>query len=94
MLLEFLETFEAHHNTCNSTAPDHIVTKEEFEEYYNNISGSIDNDQYFELMINNSWKINEGDRSHGKGWSNAEDTGNKGKNVQDSYNQKNPQSRP
>jgi hypothetical protein len=28
----------------NSTAPDHIVTKEEFEEYYNNISSSIDND--------------------------------------------------
>lgn len=44
ILLEFLETFEVHHNTSNSTAPDHIVTKEEFEEYYNNVSASIDND--------------------------------------------------
>lgn len=28
----------------NSEAPDNIVTKEEFEEYYNNISSSIDNE--------------------------------------------------
>ncbi len=44
ILQEFLETFETHHNICNSQAPDHIVTKEEFEEYYNNVSSSIDND--------------------------------------------------
>ena len=62
VLLEFLETFEIHHNICMSEAPDHIVTLEEFEEYYNNISSSIDNDQYFELMINNAWKLNESDR--------------------------------
>lgn len=65
---EFLETFETHHNISNSEAPDHIVTKEEFEEYYNNISSSIDNDQYFELMINNAWKINDGNKSYNKGW--------------------------
>jgi len=64
ILLEFLETFEVHHNICNSTAPDHIVTVEEFEEYYNNVSSSIDNDQYFELMINNAWKMNESDRTY------------------------------
>lgn len=44
VLIEFLETFETHHNIMNSEAPDHVVTKEEFEEYYNNISSSIDND--------------------------------------------------
>lgn len=64
-----------HHNTINSQAPDNIVTREEFEEYYNNISSSIDNDQYFELMINNAWKINEGDRQQQKAW--AADTGSK-----------------
>jgi Ca2+-binding EF-hand superfamily protein len=68
ILLEFLETFETHHNLRNNDAPDHIVTKEEFEEYYNNISASIDNDQYFELMMNNAWKINDGDRNYGKAW--------------------------
>jgi Ca2+-binding EF-hand superfamily protein len=68
ILMEFLETFETQHNLRNNGAPDHIVTKEEFEEYYNNISASIDNDQYFELMMNNAWKINDGDRSYAKAW--------------------------
>lgn len=26
-------------------------------EYYKNISASIDNDEYFSLMMNNSWNI-------------------------------------
>ncbi|OMJ76707.1 hypothetical protein SteCoe_23868 [Stentor coeruleus] len=57
VLGEFLETFEAHHNICGGN--DRRVTKEEFDEYYNNISASIDNDQYFELMMNNTWKLTE-----------------------------------
>lgn len=57
ILGEFLETFEMHHNIGG--ARDQRVTKEEFEEYYNNISSSIDNDQYFELMMNNTWKLSE-----------------------------------
>ena len=87
--MEFLETFETHHNICNSEAADHIVTKEEFEEYYNNISASIDNDQYFELMINNAWKINDGDRKQQKAW--AADTGAKGKSLQTAYGSNNRQ---
>jgi Ca2+-binding EF-hand superfamily protein len=69
ILMEFLETFETHHSCRNNGAPDHIVTKEEFIEYYNNISSSCPNDEYFQLMMNNSWKLNEGDKSYGKGWS-------------------------
>ena len=80
ILLEFLETFETQHSMRNNNAPDHIVTKEEFEEYYNNVSASIDNDQYFELMMNNAWKINEGDRTYQKGWGNKEE-GSPSKNA-------------
>jgi Ca2+-binding EF-hand superfamily protein len=68
ILLEFLETFETHHSLRNNGAPDHVVTKEEFEEYYNNVSASIDDDAYFELMMNNAWKINDGNKTYGKGW--------------------------
>ncbi len=39
----------------------------EFIEYYNNISCSIDNDEYFEVMIRNSWNLdNKGPTQ--KGW--------------------------
>ena len=68
ILLEFLETFETQHSMRNNGAPDHIVTDEEFIEYYNNISASIDNDEYFTLMMNNAWKINDGDKTYAKGW--------------------------
>jgi len=43
---------------------DGVVTRREFEEYYQNISASIDDDDYFELMIRNAWHISGGD-----GWS-------------------------
>jgi hypothetical protein len=36
---------------------DGIVTTDEWEEYYKDISASIDDDDYFELMIRNAWHI-------------------------------------
>ena len=42
------------------------MTLDEFNEYYNNISMSIDNDQYFDLMIRNAWNLDN--KSYGKGW--------------------------
>jgi len=34
ILQEWLETFEVHHSMRTNGAPDHIVTKEEFDKYY------------------------------------------------------------
>ena len=76
VLGEFLETFEMHHN-LDGGQNDRQVTKEEFDEYYNNISMSIDNDQYFELMMNNAWKLNEAPAyTKNKAWR-SEDDGSK-----------------
>lgn len=57
VLGDFLETFEMHHNVSNKARADHIITLAEFEEYYNNVSMSIDDDKYFELMMTNTWKL-------------------------------------
>jgi len=40
------------------------VTLDDFIEYYDWVSSSIDRDDYFELMIRNAWHI-----SGGEGWS-------------------------
>ncbi|EQC38943.1 hypothetical protein SDRG_03898 [Saprolegnia diclina VS20] len=42
---------------------DGVITLAEFEHYYQNVSASIDDDAYFELMIRNAWRI-----SGGVGW--------------------------
>jgi Ca2+-binding EF-hand superfamily protein len=62
ILQEFLETFETAHAMRNNDAPNYVVTKEEFDEYYNNISASIDDDMYFMTMMNNAWKLTEESR--------------------------------
>jgi calcyphosin len=40
---------------------DGLVTLPEFEDYYKEISASIDGDDYFELMIRNAWRIAGGE---------------------------------
>jgi len=56
VLREFLDTFD-------TIDKDGRVTTEEFIKYYGNCSSSIDDDDYFELMIRNAWHI-----SGGEGW--------------------------
>jgi Ca2+-binding EF-hand superfamily protein len=36
---------------------DGKVTSEEFEEFYKDVSASIDDDEYFEVVITNAWKL-------------------------------------
>ncbi len=68
VLMEFLETFEMHHNILMGKPADHTVTPEEFEEYYANVSASIDDDEYFALMMKNAWKLDEAAKVHPRGW--------------------------
>lgn len=56
VLREFLDTFDTEEK-------DGKVSPGEFCKYYSNVSSSIDDDDYFELMIRNAWHI-----SGGKGW--------------------------
>ena len=58
VLREFLDTFDV------GGVHDGKVTRQEFENYYANISASIDSDDYFELMMRNAWHI-----TGGTGWS-------------------------
>ena len=91
VLLEFLETFEHHHNLVAGEGADHTVDKEEWFEYYENISMSIDLDSYFELMMNNCWKMNSNTTYNNdkKGWANKEESANNNaNNVQDAYKEK------
>ena len=52
-LRKFLDAFD-------SKNKDGIVTQKEFKDYYRNIGASIDDDDYFELMIRNAWHISGG----------------------------------
>jgi len=54
VLREFLDTFDV------GGEKDGKVSIQEFENYYGNISASIDDDDYFELMIRNAWHISGG----------------------------------
>ena len=38
---------------------DGIVTVEEFEDYYKDMSAGIDSDEYFETMVINAWKLDQ-----------------------------------
>lgn len=55
ILREFLDTFDV------GGVVDGKVTRQEFENYYHNLSASIDNEDYFELMIRNAWHISGGE---------------------------------
>ena len=88
VLLEFIETFEAEHNYLNGNDADGKVSLEEFIEYYENVSMSIDDDAYFELMMNNAWRMNTNTtyNNEKKGWSNKDNK--KNTKLSEQYNKK------
>ena len=69
VLLEFLDTFEDHFCDMkgHSDSRDGKINLIEWIEYYNNVSMSIDDDAYFQLMMNNTWNL-DNSRVTKKGW--------------------------
>jgi Ca2+-binding EF-hand superfamily protein len=55
ILRELLDVFDV------GGEKDGKVTREEFRNYYQQISAAIDSDAYFELMIRNAWHISGGE---------------------------------
>ena len=49
--------FEYHFNLLNKNKNKNEATLEEFEDFYNYISVFIDNDKYFEDMMNRIWGL-------------------------------------
>ena len=67
VLGEFLDTFEMHYAFSHENSRDRQITLDEWMEYYNNVSMSIDDDKYFELMMNSAWNLDNSKVSK-KGW--------------------------
>ena len=70
VLLDFLETFEVHRSLSRgdkaSAKGDGKVSINEFMDYYSNVSASIDDDEYFNLMMTNAWNLDN--KKYGKAW--------------------------
>lgn len=54
VITEFMEQWD-------TQEADGVITLQEFEEYYADVSASIDSDDYFELMMRNAWHISGGE---------------------------------
>ena len=68
VLAEFLDTFEYQFSLLkDERAKDGKITLEEFLDYYNNISISIKDDDYFEEVIKGVYNL-DNKRSSKKGW--------------------------
>jgi hypothetical protein len=67
-MAEFLDTFELHYSLVREERGnrDGKIEVKDFLEYYRNVGASIDNDEYFEIMLTNTWNLN--DKSYSKGW--------------------------
>ncbi len=67
VLMEFLDTFEIHYAINHTGSRDGQINLDEWIEYYSNVSMSIDDDKYFELMMNSAWNL-DNSRVTKRGW--------------------------
>lgn len=54
---DFLTSFEFYEGAYGKTSKDTKMNKDDFMEYYSNISATIDNDEYFLAMLKSCWKL-------------------------------------
>lgn len=64
-----MDTFEQHHTPNDDDTRDGFVSAAEWIEYYQNVSMSIDDDRYFDLMMTNAWNLDKSKVTK-KGWGN------------------------
>jgi Ca2+-binding EF-hand superfamily protein len=57
VLAEFLDTFEVHHNLSTGGPGESRISREEFNLYYENISATIGDDEYFANVLDATWDI-------------------------------------
>ena len=62
---QFLETFDV------GAVIKGKVTRAEFENYYHKVGTSIVNENYFELLIRNVWRISASENGYEKKWDNG-----------------------
>jgi len=55
---EFFASFSMNRAIFAARKNNFHISREEWAEYYENVSMSIDDDAYFELMMNNCWRMN------------------------------------
>jgi len=67
ILMEFLDTFEIHFSFNQPSSRNGQITLDEWYEYYNNVSMSIPDDKYFEVMMNGAWNF-DNSRVTKRGW--------------------------
>ena len=90
-LKEFMDTFQETYNYLCGTETDNVITIEEFLEYYENVSMIIDDDAYFEVLLNNAWKLGLNTNYNEKGWSNKDENEKKlSENYQEKFGDKRP----
>lgn len=89
VLAEFLDTFEVHHNLVTGGLSDSRVTREEFVGYYDNISSTIGDDEYFSKLLDTSWNISGASQAkdeYDRSWVGTDQYGNK---LESAYQYKN-----
>ena len=91
VLKDFMNTFQETYNYLCGTESDNVITIEEFQEYYENVSMTIQDDAYFELLMNNAWKmgLNTTYNNDKKSWKNDEN-GNLSEKYQEKFGDKRP----